>query len=266
MAAIGPRQRALRSAAQTAASLSAGPAQPGTHLTQEASAAVTAASTGSSLWEGPWKARSTSTARRDPIPRVSALCTTLRSPLAADTVRPSTAAPQAAPATTRPAATWLPNSYPLGSLETLSACCLARPSLWRRVPCRLRPQQTSTPRSRTLGTTGTPASAKAALAAASPAAEEATTPVLVRFSLMPANSSFSTSRSHPVVDVAADPRAGSRPTATSWAPSPGSLHRLAKVSSKKGDGQSAPRHEAAGPPHLSPPPARPGRGACPSTC
>ena len=63
MAAIGPRQRAFarpRSAAQTAASLSAGPAQPGTHLTQEASAAVTAASTGSSLWEGPWKARSTS--------------------------------------------------------------------------------------------------------------------------------------------------------------------------------------------------------------
>ena len=126
---------------------------------------------------------------------MSARWTILRSSLPADTVSPSTDDTQAAPATTRPAATWLRNEGPVGSLETRSACCLARPTLWRRVPCRLRPQQTSTPRSRTLGTAGAPVPAKAARAAVSPAAEEATTPVFVRLSFMPAFSSFQTSRS-----------------------------------------------------------------------
>ena len=68
----GPRQRARsrsRPAAQAAPSRSAGPAQPGTHLTQEVSVAVTAASAGSRRCDGPWNAKSTSTARREPTLR-----------------------------------------------------------------------------------------------------------------------------------------------------------------------------------------------------
>ena len=105
--ANGPLSRALgraHSICQASSSAALLPDQPPSLLLQAATASATVASAGSNRSEGPWKAKSASTALREPTPCTKARWTMLRTSRAVVVANPFTAAPHMEAATIRPPA------------------------------------------------------------------------------------------------------------------------------------------------------------------